>query len=572
MKCGHLMIEATNLGALFDAERGGDNLAIIDCLDWQAPRRYSHREIENLANACARSLVGQNLSPGEAVAILSANRVEFLISYLAILRAGMIAVPISNNFSNDVVEFILDDATVKHVICDRLRRQNLSTDLPITMLDGPGLDGPGLDAPGVVAPGVDAPGVDAPGLDAPGGEGFQALLDFGEFETRHPGDDDVAMVLYTSGSTGRPKGVPLTHKGHLWALKARMAKWPFDHHRLLVAAPLYHMNALCSTLFGLAASTSTVLLPEFHARRYLQAIDKFDCTWITAVPTMLAMAFMEKDLLERLDFSSVTVVRMGSAPISPKLWDTVKSTFPGASVMNSYGTTESGPIAFGPAGDKPLPDMSVGRQMPGAEIKLVDANGQEAMEGVLWHRCPAVMTGYLNFPEKTAEVLTDYGWYITGDVFRREDDCYYFVGRSDDMFVCGGENIYPGEVESLLVSHPEIDQSCIVPVPDEIKGEKPVAFVVRQSGSSLSAETVKQHALSNAPAYQHPRMVIFMDELPLAGPGKVDRASLKGQALKLWQAESAEIQSDHGGDNESSGDHRTWRPRVDQDRHRFSRP
>ena len=298
------MIKATNLGALFDPERGGDNLALIDCFEWQAPRRYSHREIDDLANACARGLAGRGLNPGDAVAILSANRAAYLISYLAILRAGMIAVPISTKFSKNVVDFILHDAAIKQIFCDQPRRAGLSTSLPIT------------------------------DFDDPGGGGFEALLDAGEFETCRPGDDDVAMVLYTSGSTGRPKGVPLTHKGHLWALKARMAKWPFDHHRLLIAAPLFHMNALCTTLFGLAVSASTVMLPEFDARRYLQAMEQYSCTWITCVPTMLGMAFMEADLLESLDLSSVAVVRMGSAPVSPKLWDKAKAIFPGASVTN----------------------------------------------------------------------------------------------------------------------------------------------------------------------------------------------------------------------------------------------
>jgi len=281
-----------------------------------------------------------------------------------------------------------------------------------------------------------------------------------------------------------------------------------------------------------------VLLPEFDARLYLQAIEKYRCTWITSVPTMLAMAFKEADLVESLNFSSVAVVRMGSAPVSPKLWAKVRATFPDASIMNGYGTTEAGPIVFGPTGGKPVPDLSVGRQMPGVDLKLVDDSGAEAVEGVLWHRTPATTTGYLNLPEKSAESLTPDGWYISGDVFRKDaDGNYFFVGRSDDMFVCGGENIYPGEVESMLVGHPEIEQSCVVPVPDEIKGEKPLAFVVPQAGSAISEETVKQYALANAPAYQHPRMVVFVDELPLAGPGKIDRNGLQARAQELWRAQ-----------------------------------
>ena len=501
------MIDAFNLGALFDPELGADNLALVDCLVWDQPRRVSHREIDDLAKACARGLKARGLGTGDAVAILSANRLEFLVAYMGVLRAGMVAVPINYKFSKDIIEFILRDAAVKHVFCDATRRADLTTELPIT------------------------------NFDAADADGFEALLDRGSFESYRPGPDDVAMVLYTSGSSGRPKGVPLTHEGHIWVLKRRSAGGPFGQHRLLIAAPLYHMNALCTCLFGLAAATSIVLLPEFEARRYLRAIETYRCTWITSVPTMLAMALRERELMASLDLSSVSVVRMGSAPVSTKLWQQVKSAFPEASVMNGYGTTEAGPIVFGPTGGKPVPDVSVGRQLPEVDIKLIDADGEEADEGVLWHRTRATMTGYLNLPQKTAEVLTPDGWYISGDVFRRDaGGNYFFVGRDDDMFVCGGENIFPGEVEGTIVSHPDAEQSCVVPVPDEIKGEKPVAFVVPRSGSRLSEDTVKQHTLANAPAYQHPRMVVFLDELPLAGPGKIDRKGLQAEALKLWRA------------------------------------
>jgi long-chain acyl-CoA synthetase len=501
---------AYNLGALFDPELGGDNLALIDCRDWDAPRHYSHREIDDLGNACARGLVQRGLVKGDAVAILSANRAEFLVAFLGILRAGMIAVPISYKFPGELIDYVLTDCSVKYMICDGQRRGAFGADLPVTDFDGP---------------------------DA---ESFSALLDPGPFETVRPGADDVAMVLYTSGSSGRPKGVPLTQKGHLWALNGRMGGAPVTHHRMLIAAPMYHMNALCTCLFGHLASTSTVLLPEFNARRYLEAIERFKCTWITSVPTMLAMSFMEEDLLETLDLSSVSIVRMGSAPVSPKLWARVQEVFPGADIMNGYGTTEAGPRVLGPSPGKPMPPMSAGFQVPGADLKLIDKSGDEAEEGVLWQRCPANTTGYLNLPEKSAEVITPDGWYNSGDVFRRDKDgAYFFVGRADDMFVCGGENIYPGEVESVLVKYQGVEQTCVVSVPDDIKGEKPIAFVVRSFGSTVNEDEIKQHALANAPAYQHPRMVIFVDEFPLAGPGKIDRKGLEARGREIWQAATA---------------------------------
>jgi long-chain acyl-CoA synthetase len=507
------MIDTKNLGVLFNPQFNSE-VALVDCREWQKPREHTHQEIEDTANACARGLINSGLKPGASVALLSANRAEFLTSYLGILRAGMIAVPFSYKFPPEIIEFILEDAGVSHVLCDRPRASVLPADISVTNFDD---DGP---------------------------RGFAALLDPGNFEPVVPSDDDVAMVLYTSGSTGRPKGVPLTHKGHLWALRRRVEGAPADNHRILVAAPMYHMNALCVSLYALAAPARTILLPEFTARHYLQAVERFGCTWITSVPTMLAMCFAEPETLAKTDFSTVRNVRMGSAPISPKLWSQVVTTFKGASVVNGYGTTEAGPIVFGPKTGHDLPPMSVGFQAAGVDVMLIDEDGEEADEGVLWHRTPATMTGYLNLPDKTKEVLTEDGWYVSGDVFRRDESgAYFFVGRSDDMFVCGGENIYPGEIEAVLVGHPQINQACVVPVPDEIKGEKPVAFVVVDEEAKLTEADVKSYALANAPAYQHPRMVMFLDSLPLAGPGKVDRQALTLRAVKVWNQMSTDQQA-----------------------------
>jgi acyl-CoA synthetase (AMP-forming)/AMP-acid ligase II len=426
-----------------------------------------------------------------------------MVSYLGILRAGMIAVPVNYKFPAEIVAFILQDSEVKLVLCDDERRADLDVSITVVSFD----------------------------------QDFQQMLDPGPFDIATPDDDAVAMILYTSGSTGRPKGVPLTHNGHLWALRMRTERGgPYDHHRLLVAAPLYHMNALCVSLFAYGARACVVLLPEFTPQRYAAAIERFRCTWITSVPTMLAMCMAEKGLMENTDLSSVSIVRMGSAPVSPKLWAQIEKLFPDANVVNGYGTTEAGPVVFGPSPDRPLPKISVGWPAPGVDVKLIDRDGNEAEQGNLWHRTPALMPGYLNLPEKTRETVTEDGWYISGDVFRRDENgAYFFVGRDDDMFVCGGENVYPGEVEAVLVGHPDIEQACVVAVPDEIKGEKPIAFVVLKNGAQLDEEAVKQHVLANAPAYQHPRLVSFVEHLPLAGPGKVDRKQMEQRGLDLWQ-------------------------------------
>jgi acyl-CoA synthetase (AMP-forming)/AMP-acid ligase II len=174
--------------------------------------------------------------------------------------------------------------------------------------------------------------------------------------------------------------------------------------------------------------------------------------------------------------------------------------------------------------------MSVGYPHPQVQLRLADGDNRDAGQGVLEMTCPAVMNGYHNRPEVKPPFTAD-SFYVTGDVFRRDaDGFHYFVGRTDDMFVSGGENIYPADVERMLERHPDIAQAAVVAIDDEIKGQKPVAFAVPKSGHTPSGEDIKRFALANAPAYAHPRFVWFVDELPLASTNKVDRAALRRMA------------------------------------------
>jgi long-chain acyl-CoA synthetase len=251
---------------------------------------------------------------------------------------------------------------------------------------------------------------------------------------------------------------------------------------------------------------------------------------------MLALAMREREALATTDLSSVEVV--ASAPITQTLIDEVRAVFPKASFLLGYGTTEAGPVMFGARAGLTKPDLALGWPLPGVEVRLVGQDDRElhgATDGELWIRTPANMQGYLKLSEKTDDVLTKDSWYRSRDVFRRDTTgAYTFVGRTDDMFVCGGENIYPGDVESMLEEHTDIVQACVVPVADEIKGHKPHAFIVLRAGARLTEDHVKQFALDNAPADQHPRGVAFMAELPLATTNKVDRVLLCSMARERW--------------------------------------
>jgi acyl-CoA synthetase (AMP-forming)/AMP-acid ligase II len=250
---------------------------------------------------------------------------------------------------------------------------------------------------------------------------------------------------------------------------------------------------------------------------------------------MIAMMLREQDLLAHSDLSLVAAVRMGSAPVSSGLLQAARQVFPQAVITNAYGTTEAGPIVFAPHPDgRNTPDLALGVAHPRVALRLVDGADRDAEEGILQMRCPALMSGYHNLPEATRAALTEDGFYVTGDVFRRDcDGFYYFVGRADDMFVSGGENVYPGEVEKMLERHPDIHQAVVVPVDDELKFKKPVAFVVPRPGAAPSEAAIKEFALENAAPYLHPRRVWLLSEMPLAGTNKIDRRGLAARAAEL---------------------------------------
>jgi acyl-CoA synthetase (AMP-forming)/AMP-acid ligase II len=277
----------------------------------------------------------------------------------------------------------------------------------------------------------------------------------------------------------------------------------------------------------MAAGASLVLLARFDQRRYVESIGRYQVTRLSGVPTMFHL-ILNDPALAKTDKSSVRFIGVGSAPASPALFEALHRAFPNAAATNGYGVTEAGPVMFAnhPEG-KSRPATSIGYPLAGCEIRLDPGPD----EGVLLTRNPGVMAAYHNLPEETARRLKD-GWFDTSDVCRRDaDGFYYFVGRTDDMFVCGGENVYPGDVEGTLERHPDVLQAAVLPVDHELKGQVPVAFVVARPASGLTELAVKEWALSHGPAYQHPRRVFLVPELPLAGTNKIDRAALKARAL-----------------------------------------
>jgi acyl-CoA synthetase (AMP-forming)/AMP-acid ligase II len=334
-----------------------------------------------------------------------------------------------------------------------------------------------------------------------------------------------------------PKGVPLNHHGQLWAIGHYLEPLPANppQDTTIVVAPLYHMNGLFNITVALAKRMQVISLPRFDARRFLEAAAHHGCTVLSGIPTMFALMVRERDLVERLDLQRVRDITIGSAPLTDALLVQVHELFPNAEVRNGFGTTEAGPAVFGPHPEgRPRPPLSLGYPFADVGCRLVD--GPSADHGVLALRTPALMHGYLNLPQATASRMRD-DWYLTGDVMRRDSEgFYFFVGRADDMFVCGGENIYPGEIEKLLERHAAVAQAIVVAAPDDIKGHIPIAFIVPRRGAAPSVEEIKQYALREGPAFAHPRFVEFVPSLPVSGTHKIDRSSLSAEAARIVRA------------------------------------
>src|SRR6266850_1054334 len=490
-----------NLGLLFAEHAQSDRTAIIELPDDGPPRQTTYRDLDAACNACARGLVRSGLKPGDRVGILSPNHVQFVTTLFGAMRAGVIPVPVNIKLSADTVSYILADAAVRLVFTEpELKR--------------------------LVPEGTDVV------FFGRGSGGFESFLDFGPFQAFEPAPDSIAIQPYTSGSTGLPKGVVLTHYGQNWSrLVLAHTRGTTARDVILVAAPLYHKNALNAIKQGLTAGATLPLLRQFSAERYIEAIGRHHCTVVSGVPTMIAMVLAHKDLLKNVDTSSVRTVMMGSAASSPQLLKEIKAHFPNAEPLVVYGVTEGGPVPLGPHPEgKQRPPGSIGVPYPGTEAKLV--GGSHADEGELVLKNPGIMLEYHNLPKETAERVRD-GWYYTGDICRRDKQgFYYFLGRTDDMFLCGGENIFPLAVERLIERHPAVYQALVLPFDHGIKGQVPYAFVVLRAGASATENDLKQFALANGPPYQHPRRVFLLQQLPLAGTNKIDK-----ERLRAWVAD-----------------------------------
>ncbi len=496
-----------NLGYFFDGalSRNPDKVCIIDLYGGKE-REVTYAQLDARMNQVASMLARLGVKANERVAMLIGNRVEFIEFFFGAMRVGAIPVPLNTRLAKDTLEFIFTDADCSVAIIDPDCNRDavtLALNLPLRerLILGEQRAGFRSYAAEMAMPIVLPP---PPSI----------------------ADDTQAFQPYTSGSTGRPKGAIMTHSGMLWYVDYNQRYWPSSaNDRGLVALPLFHKNALRGTVKPmLFAGGSFVLMPNYEPHSYLQALAKYRCTYSRGVAAVFAMFLQHREEIKKLDLSALRGMSIGSAVVTPELLDSVERAIPGVKTSESYGLTEGGSPFRAPLDGRPVPRGSVGVKGPEIDIKLVDQSGTENFNfGELWIKCPYVCLGYHNQPEITRQKLTD-GWLHTGDIFERSAEGFYFFrSRIDDMFSCGGENVYPKEVENLLFSHPDVSNAVVTSVPHAVKGYVPAAMVILRGGASIQAADLKKFCLENGPAYAHPRHVQIVSELPLNGAGKIDR-------------------------------------------------
>ncbi|PRX97393.1 long-chain-fatty-acid--CoA ligase [Allonocardiopsis opalescens] len=502
---------------LEDSARTAPGRTAIVCGD----ARLSYAEVEAAARRMAGLLRARGLVPGDKVALVCPNLPLFPIAYFGILKAGCVVVPLNPLLKRDELAYHLADSDARMLCC---------------FGGAPGVETgaegrAAFDAtPGCTEFLVITPRPDDPS-PVPGTETLWAALAGADpADTAPTRADDTAVILYTSGTTGRPKGAELTHANMVQnsQLGARMFTLHDDDVHL-VALPLFHVFAESTHLTsGFGRQATLVLLPRFDAGQMMGAIRAERATVIAGVPTMFWAMLNHPDAALGLG-DSVRVAISGGSGIPAELHAAFRERF-GIHLHEGYGMSETSPTTISNSEKIPYRPGSIGKPVWGIEARLIDPDWNEITgegPGELAVRGHAVMKGYYKRPEATAEVMRD-GWLRTGDIARRDADGYYYiVDRAKEMIIRNGLNVYPREVEEVLMTHPGISLVAVVGVPDERHGEEIKAIAVRAPGAELTEQELVDWAAARMAAYKYPRTVEFRDTLPLTATGKILKRELR---------------------------------------------
>lgn len=491
--------------------------------------RLSYAQVDGAANLVANLLVSRGIEPGDKVALSCPNLPYFTIVYFGILKAGATVVPLNVLLKGREVAYHLEDSGAKAYVCFQG-----TPELPIGQEGYAGFrEASGCEHFFVVT---------ADPAAASPIEGTETLMQAaagqpGTFDTVATDEDDTAVILYTSGTTGQPKGAELRHRNmrdNALVSKDLFGADPETPDTYLCVLPLFHSFGQTVIQNGAFAFGGTVvMLPRFEAEPALQLMQREGVTFFAGVPTMYwgLLGALTPDTDVATLAANLRVAAAGGSALPVEVHKDFEKRF-GVTILEGYGLSETSPVASFSHYGEPARVGSVGTPIPGVEMTLLDPESWDEVEwtpdaiGEIAIKGHNIMKGYHGRPEATDEVLRD-GWFRSGDLGRRDEDgWYYIVDRSKDMIIRGGFNVYPREIEELLLTHPDVSLAAVVGVPHESHGEEIKAYVILNSGASATAEELVAWGKEQMAAYKYPRQVEIVDSLPMTATGKILKREL----------------------------------------------
>ncbi len=485
--------------------------------------RLPYAMVDSVANQVANLLVARGIGRGDKVALLCPNVPYFPFVYFGILKTGATVVPLNVLLRPREIEYHLADSDTKAFFCFEG-----TPEVPMGASGRAGFDAVAGCEHFFVLPATPL------ATESEHGESFWAALARmpGEFETVRTGPDDTAAILYTSGTTGRPKGAELTHANMLLNALVSDEMFPADPDGdvSLAVLPLFHSFGQTSVMnVSLRRRATLVLMPRFEPGEALDLMRREKVTMFAGVPTMY-WAMLSKLHADGAEVpATLRLAVSGAASCPVEVLKDFESTF-GVPILEGFGLSETSPAVCFNQLSRPTKPGTIGFPLWGVEMRLVDRDGKPVDgegPGEIAVRGHNVMKGYYGRPEDTDEVLRD-GWFRTGDIATRDEDGYYaIVDRTKDMIIRGGFNIYPRELEEVMMTHPAVSLVAVVGVPHDSHGEEVKAYVIPAPGASVTEDELVAWCKENMAAYKYPRIVELRDTLPMTATGKILKRELR---------------------------------------------
>ena len=463
---------------------------------------YTFGDLHRMGEALAAELMATyGLAPGDRIGVLSENSVEHVLLFIAAQKAGFVLVSLNYRLATPELQYIVSDSDPAILFAADAFADTVQA----------------LDTGAHLVPLAEA---------MTGATSSDRRLG----DAPSPALDDPLMILYTSGTTGRPKGAILPHSMLFWnSVNTEMRLDLTARDRSFNAAPFYHTggwNVLLTPFLHHGATT--FLMPSFDAEQILRLCDDEQLSILWGVPTMLKM-MSDHDAFDEVSLETVRYAIVGGEAMPEPLIRTWQEK--GVPIRQGFGMTEVGVNCFSlPERDALRKIGSIGFPNFYVDTRVVDEHGREVPAnepGELLMRGPVVTPGYWRDPDATAEAIDDDGWFHTGDLVEVDDEGYvYVVGRKKEMYISGGENVYPAEVEAALYEHPAVAEAAVIGVPDEQWGEVGAAFIAVADGYTLTPDALLEHARAHLATYKVPKYVRILDALPKGHSGKIQKTEL----------------------------------------------